>query len=121
MLYFRLGCRGNLKFITLGSERVKTGIPENHTLSSSTSPYCKYRGVTPPPKGQGPVRGVIHFLSLNFKAWIVAFRKVPLLSEFRSSRVVLQGHLLEFTIFQGPLFAKLVFGNRNVHLGKSFP
>ena len=27
----------------------KTGIPENHTLSSGTSPYRKYRGVSPPP------------------------------------------------------------------------
>ena len=27
----------------------KTGIPENHTLSSGTSPYGKYRGVPPPP------------------------------------------------------------------------
>ena len=26
-----------------------TGIPENHTLSSGTSPYSKYRGVPPPP------------------------------------------------------------------------
>ena len=29
---------------------VKTGIPENHTLSSDTSPYSKYRGVPPHPR-----------------------------------------------------------------------
>ena len=28
----------------------KTGIPENHTLSSGTSPYSEYRGVPPSPR-----------------------------------------------------------------------
>ena len=42
MLYFWLGCRGNLRFITLGSERVKTCLPFSHpSLESGTWQHCK--------------------------------------------------------------------------------